>query len=81
MFWAACTLGYFVFLRAAEFTVPNLASFSSSIHLTVRDIAVDGASSPSCMQVTIKASKTDPFRKGLTCILVWAAIRSVRCKL
>ena len=64
MFWAACTLGCFVFLRAAEFTVPNLASFSSSIHLTVRDIAVDGASSPSCLRVTIKASKTDPFRKG-----------------
>ena len=64
MFWAACTLGYFGFLRAAEFTVPNLASFSSSIHLTAQDIAVDGASSPSCMRVTIKVSKTDPFRKG-----------------
>ena len=38
MFWAACTLGYFGFLRAAKFTVPNLASFSSSIHFTVQDI-------------------------------------------
>ena len=61
MFWAACTLGYFGFLRAAEFTVPNLASFSSSIHLTVQDIAVDGVSSPSCIRVTIKVSKTGPF--------------------
>ena len=61
MFWAAYTLGYFGFLRAAEFTVPNLASFSSSIHLTVQDIAVDGVSSPSCIRVTIKVSKTDPF--------------------
>ena len=34
MFWAACTLGYFRFLGTAEFTVPNLATFSSSIHLT-----------------------------------------------
>ena len=25
---------------------------------------MDGTSSPSCMRVTIKASKTDPFRKG-----------------
>lgn len=64
MFWAACTLGYFGFFRAGEFTVPNLASFSSSIHLTMQDIAVNGASSPSCMRVTIKASKADPFHKG-----------------
>lgn len=64
MFWAACTLGYFGFLRAAEFTVPSLACFSPSIHLTVLDIAVDAPSSPSCMRVKIKASKTDPFRKG-----------------
>ena len=62
MFWAACKPGYFGFLRAAEFTVPNLASFCSSIRLTVQDIAVYGASSPPCMRVTIKASKTDPFR-------------------
>ena len=80
MVLAACTLGYFGFLRAGEFTLPNLASFSSLTHLTVQDITVDGASSPSCMRVTIKASKTNPFRKGLTCILVWEAIRSVRCK-
>lgn len=64
MFWAACTLGYFGFLRAAEFTVPNLARFSPLIHLQVTDIAVDAPSSPECMRVKIKASKTDPFRKG-----------------
>ena len=29
MFWAACTLAYFGFLHSAEFTVPNLASFST----------------------------------------------------
>ena len=64
MFWAACTLGYFGFLRAAEFTVPSLASFSPLIHLTVLNIAVDAPFSPSCMRVKIKASKTDPFRRG-----------------
>lgn len=64
MFWAACSLGYFGFLRASEFTVPNLSSFSSSLHLGVQDIAVDSPVAPSCMRIKIKGSKTDPFRKG-----------------
>jgi hypothetical protein len=64
MLWAACTLGYFGFLRASEFTVPSLDMFSSAIHLQVSDIAIDSYSTPSCMRIRIKASKTDPFRKG-----------------
>ena len=64
MFWAACNLAYFGFLRSAEFTVPNLASFSPSIHLGLADVAIDSLSSPSCLRLRIKASKTDPFRKG-----------------
>ena len=64
MFWAACSLGYFGFLRASEFTVPNLASSSPSLHLGVQDIAVDSLSTPLCMHVKIKGSKTDLFRKG-----------------
>ena len=64
MFWAACNLAYFGFLRSAEFTVPNLASFSNALHLNVQDIAVDSDTNPSCLQVRIKASKTDLFRKG-----------------
>ena len=66
MFWAACTLVYFGFLRAAEFTVPSLANFSPLIHLGVKDISVDSVSDPSTMCVKIKASKTDPFRKKAT---------------
>ena len=64
MFWAACSLGYFGFLCASEFTVPSLASFSPSSHLGVQDIAEDSPSAPSCMRLKIKASKADPFRKG-----------------
>ena len=45
------------------FTVPTLTSFCSSRHLEVRDIEVDSATSPTCMRVRIKASKTDPFCK------------------
>ena len=57
-------LGYFGFLHAAEFTVPNLASFSPAIHRSVADIAVDSLQSPNCLRVRIKASKTDPFHQG-----------------
>ena len=64
MFWAACTLGYFGFLRWAEFTVLSLANLTASLHLTVQDIAADDVSAPYCMRVRIKASKTDPFPKG-----------------
>ena len=64
MFWAACSLGYFGFLRASEFTVLTLSSFSSSLHLSAQDIAVNSPSAPSSMPIRIKGSKTDPFRKG-----------------
>lgn len=64
MFWAACNLAYFSFLRSAEFTLPNLASFSPALHLRICDISVDSDANPSCLQVRIKASKTDPFQKG-----------------
>ena len=66
MLWAACTLAYFGFLRAAEFTVPSLSQFSKSIHLEMSDLAVDSTSHPSCLRIHVKASKTDPFRKGST---------------
>ena len=52
------------FLRSAEFTVPNMASYSPAIHLGLPDIAFDSHYSPSCLSIRIKASKTDPSRKG-----------------
>ena len=64
MFWPACTLGYFGFLRSAEFTVPNLASFSPTTHLSVADITVDSTVAASCIRLRMKASKTGPFWAG-----------------
>lgn len=64
IFWAACTLTYFGFLRLGEFMVPSLECFSADLHLVLDDIAVDSQSSPFCMRVRIKVSKPDPFRKG-----------------
>ena len=62
MFWAACTLGYVGFLHLAEFTV---ATFSALLHLTVKDIAVNGVLAPFCMHMMINVSKTDPLRGGV----------------
>ena len=64
MFWAACLLAYFGFLRSAEFTVPSLSAYNASVHLSMSDVSVDVPLDPYCLQVFIKASKTDPFRKG-----------------
>lgn len=69
MLWAACCLGFFGFLRSAEMTVPSDSSFDPTVHLSYKDIAVDNPSSPSIVQVTIKQSKTDPFRKGISLFL------------
>ena len=57
-------LGYLGFLRASEFMVPNLSSYSSSLHLSVQDLAVDSSSATSSLRIRIKGSKTDPSRKG-----------------
>ena len=58
-------MGFFGFLRSGEFTVPNDTAFDPTCHLTAEDIAVDNYQSPSMVQVNIKQSKTDPFRKGV----------------
>ena len=63
MIWAACTLCFFGFLRAGEIT--SEGAFDPGAHLSFNDIAIDNLSNPSVMQVRIKASKTDPFRKGI----------------
>ena len=63
MLWAACTLGFFAFLRSGEFTVvPN----SSGTQLTPSDIRVNDRHNPSYLAVTLRGSKTDPFGAGCT---------------
>ena len=55
----------FTFLRAGEMTVPSDTEFDPGVHLCVGDIAIDDPAQPSILRVTIKQSKTDPFRKGV----------------
>ena len=59
LLWAAYCLGFFVFLRSAEFTIPSSRQFDPTCHLTPQDIAVDNVQQPAVMKIRIKASKTD----------------------
>lgn len=66
MLWAACCLScFFAFLRMGELTVPSDSGYDPMVHLNKRDIAVDHPIMPKMVRITIKQSKTDPFRKGI----------------
>ena len=41
-------------------------AYDSSTHLSFADISTDGRLPPDIIQVKIKASKTDPFRQGVS---------------
>ncbi len=65
MLWAASVVCFFGFFRAGELTVPSDAAYDPTTHLNFEDIAVDSLTRPSLLQVCLKVSKTDPFRKGV----------------
>ena len=65
MLWAACCLAFFGFLRVGEMVTPDDGSYDPTAHLGFGDVAVDNPRQPSFVRVSIKQSKTDPFRKGV----------------
>ena len=69
MLWAAACMCFFGFLRSGEVVAPGASSFDPSVHLSQGDVAVDSREKPSLVEVKIKASKTDVFRKGVTVTL------------
>ena len=69
LLWAACCVGYFGFLRTAEFLTPDGVPFSDSSHLSLADISLDRTSPTWKFLVRIKASKTDQYRQGTTVVL------------
>ena len=64
MLWAAMSVAFFGFLRIGEITCNSL--FSENIHLTWDDIQFSPLPAPTSVSINIKASKTDPFRSGVT---------------
>jgi len=65
MLWAASTTCFFGFMRAGEITVPSQDAYDPTAHLSFNDIAVDAHTNPTVMEIRVKASKTDPFRRGV----------------
>ena len=51
-------------IRFGEVVVPSDAGFDPTVHLCFEDVSVDSRVAPASFQVFLKASKTDPFRKG-----------------
>ncbi|XP_077977481.1 uncharacterized protein LOC144433044 [Glandiceps talaboti] len=60
MLWSAFTLAFFGFLRVSEFTAPTTSTFDQHRTLLSNDITITNHA----LTVHIKASKTDPFRRG-----------------
>ena len=56
---------YFGFLRSEEVTVPSLKEYDGGAHLSKGDVWLDCMKSRKMVQVRIKQSKTDLFRKGV----------------
>ncbi len=69
MLWAASCMCFFGFLRSGEVVVPSDSGFDATVHLAYGDVKLDNVASPRYLVVQIKASKTDPFRKGVSIYL------------
>ena len=66
LLWAVCAVCFFGFLRAGEIMQKSIENFDPSYHLSLGDVAADSLTDPSFIQLSLKGSKTDPFRKGVT---------------
>ena len=64
MIWAAWCLAYFGLLRVSKFTTSSPNLYDPLKDLLLSDVALDNRASPSLIQVNIKQSKGDQFRKG-----------------
>ena len=64
-YWAAFILAFYGFLRASEYTTPSSSQYSSTTHLTVRDVTITTSS----LQLHLKRSKTDRYDKSAKLIV------------
>ena len=62
LLWAALTLAFYGFLRVSEYTSPSPTHFLRHLHLLRENVKINKEG----MEVLIKGSKTDQFRKSTT---------------
>ena len=67
MLWAAMLTAFYGFLRVSEYTSTHVRSFNPLTTLCFQDVTI---TSPSTINIHIKASKTDPFRLGVNIRLI-----------
>jgi hypothetical protein len=72
IFDAAKNLAWAGFLRCGEFTVADRAKFDAAVHLTRSSVRFFEERGIEYMELTIPASKTDPFRGGVTVVIAAA---------
>ena len=65
MIWAASLVCFFGFMRSGEITSPSQIAYDPTVHLNFADVSVDYLDHPTIVQLSIKQSKTDPFRQGV----------------
>ena len=73
MLWAAILVAFFGFLRVSEYTAPCKGSYDPNTTLLYQDAVINN----SRCTITLKSSKTDPFRQGTEIRL--AANKSILC--
>ena len=67
--WEAALVRFFGSMQASKLMIDQTEGFNLSQYLGLNDVATDSQAHPTMMQITLKKSKTDPFRKEVTIIL------------
>ncbi|PPR04749.1 hypothetical protein CVT24_006895 [Panaeolus cyanescens] len=79
-FDAAIKVAWAGFLRCGEFTIPSKSKFNPTTHLSRSSITFyPSIDDPSHVRLSLPASKTDPFRKGVSILLAKAQSNPSRC--
>ena len=56
----------YVTLRSGEAVALSESSSDPQVHSLLSDVRIDSRTDPQVMEVCLKASKTDPFQKGVS---------------